>query len=234
MLGVLLACVSLLGAAGCEATKDKVARTLDGSGVHRNRGYELYRAGDYAAAAESFKKAADRNSTDVASHYWWATSLMNLSRFDEAQLPLEQAWAIASEKSEYLPRILDRLAEVYYQQERYEKLHAYLEEVTERYRHQTRDYQRQAYYLTKTGDLDGAKTAFIKAANFAQRGDATPYVALADFYESVNQPDHAKLVLRYAYAVNPDAANVGGRLRGYGVVLGPAAGLEPPRPLVLP
>lgn len=221
-------------ATGCEPTKQKVSSTLDGYGVHRNRGYELYRAGDYTAAADSFKKAADRNGADVASHYWWATSLLNLGRFDDAQLPLEQAWAISSEQSEYLPRILDRLGEVYYQQGRVEKLYSFLDEVTTRYHHQSRDYQRQAYYMVKTGDLDGAKTAFIKAANFAGPGDATPYVALADFYESVDQPANAKLVLRYAYAINPEAAEVAGRLRGYGVVLGPAAGLTPPRPLVLP
>ncbi len=219
---------------GCTPVKQKISRTLDGAAVYSNRAYDLYRAGKYEAAAQQFQEAASRSASDVASHYWWGTSLMNLGRYDEAQLPLEQAWAITTEEGSYTARILDRLAEVYFQQQRHEKLHVFLKEVTAQYHQQSRDFLRHAYYQTKTGDLDGAKLSFIKAANFADTGDASPYVALADFYESVNQADAAKTVLRYAYWINPQTKNVAGRLRGYGVVLGPAAGLVPPRPLVLP
>ncbi len=230
----LLMAAALTLVPGCESAKQKVANTFDGYAVYRNRAYDLYRAGKFDQAAVQFKEAAARNGADVASHYWWGTSLMNLARYDDAQLPLEQAYAITDADGAYTARILDRLAEVYFQQQRYEKLHAFLDEVTQRYHQQTRDFLRQAYYQVKTGDLDGAKLAFTKAANFAEPGDASPYVALADFYESVRQPDNAKLVLRYAYHINPEYKDVPGRLRGYGVVLGPAAGLEPPQPLVLP
>ncbi len=229
------------GLPGCQGTgrqvgatvNQKVSNTLDNYAVHRNRGYEQYRAGDYRNAAESFRAAADRASSDVASHYWWAVSLINLGQYADAQLPLEQAWAITSDDGSYVSRILDRLAEVYFQQGRTEKLYAFLDETIERYGRESRDFQRKAYYLTKSGDLDGAKLAFVKAANFAEPGDASPYVSLADFYESVGQSSNARTALRYAYFIDPEYPNLPGRLAGYGVVLGPSAGLQPPRPLTI-
>ncbi|MEM1444551.1 MAG: tetratricopeptide repeat protein [Planctomycetota bacterium] len=216
-----------------DAVDQKVTDTLDNYAVHRNRGFEQYRAGDYRNAAESFRAAADRAASDVASHYWWAVSLINLGQYSNAQLPLEQAWAITPDEGSYTTRILDRLAEVYFQQGRSEKLYTFLDETIVRYGRQSRDFQRKAYYLTKSGDLDGAKLAFIKAANFAERGDASPFVSLADFYESVGQSDNARTALRYAYYIDPEYDNLAGRLAGYGVVLGPAAGLEPPSPLTM-
>ncbi|MEM8781420.1 MAG: tetratricopeptide repeat protein [Planctomycetota bacterium] len=224
---------------GCKNARDHVSHTVDRSvtgtldnfAVHRNRGYEQYRAGDYANAAESFRAAADRSSSDVASHYWWAVSLINLGQYADAQLPLEQAWAITDDDGPYTSRILDRLAEVYFQQGRSEELYTFLDEAIVRYGRQTRDYARKAFYLTKSGDLDGAKLAFIAAANFAEPGDAGPYVSLADFFESVGENPKARVALRYAYFIDPEFENLAGRLAGYGVVLGPAAGLQPVLPL---
>jgi tetratricopeptide (TPR) repeat protein len=233
--GLLLAGATVLP--GCEGfgqrVGTKVQSTLDNYAVHRNRGFEQYRAGDYRAAAESFRAAADRAASDVASHYWWAVSLINLGEYADAQLPLEQARAITSDTGPYVDRILDRLAEVYFQLGRTETLYEFLDETIVEYGRRSRDFQRQAYFMTKLGDLDGAKLAFIKAAHFADPGDASPYVALADFQESIGQRDKARRALRYAYFINPEYDNLAQRLAGHGVVLGPAAGLEPPRPLTL-
>ena len=57
LIGVCLLTVALTG---CD--------TIGSHAAHRSKGLELYRAGDYAAAADRFQQAADRNSTDLASH----------------------------------------------------------------------------------------------------------------------------------------------------------------------
>ncbi len=222
---------ALLGSAtGCK--KQQVVEALDNYALYRNRGFEQYKAGNFAGAAASFREASNRRGRDVTSLYWWATSEMNLGRYNEAQFPLEQAYAIAPDHPEWTARVLDRLAEVYFQQGRQEKLRSFLTETTEQFGRNTRDFQRQAFYLLKIGDLDGAKLSLRKAAYFAPAGDASPYVAMADFYEAVNDQPSARQSLQYAYYIDPETPNVAARLKGYGIVLGPSAGLQPPSPTV--
>ena len=196
--------------------------------ANRNRGYSLYQDGRFEAAADQFQAAAQKNGADVASHYWWATSLINAGRHGDAQFPLEQALAIAPDHPEWTPKILDRLASVYEAQERPEKLYALLDDAIARGNQNPRDFNRKAFYLTRIGDFDNAEDALKKAAAFSEKTDPEPYVLLADFYEFVNNRPAARQNLRYAYFLDPERPELAGRLKGHGVVLGPAAGLRPP------
>lgn len=207
--------------------------TLGSYARYSNRGSELFRAGDYEGAAEQFREAANRSASDVSSHYLLGVSLIKLGRYGQAQRPLEQAMAVASRTSTFNGRIRDRLAEVYYQQGRIEKLHAFLEEAVAEGGQRPRDYLRQANFLQRTGDLDGARLALRKAAYFSDPGDPQPHLELADFYELIGDTEAARRSLRHAYFLQPDHPEVGPRLEGYGVVLGPAAGLRPPAPATL-
>ena len=196
--------------------------------ANRNLGYELYQQGRYEAAADQFRAAAEKNGADVASHYWWATSLLNADRHNDAQFPLEQALTLQPNHPEWTPKVLDRLAQVYEAQDRPEKLYALLDDAIATGNQNPRDYERKAYHLTRIGDFDNAEVALKKAAEFAEPTDAAPYVLLADFYESVNNRPAARQHLRHAYFIDPEHPEVAGRLQGHGVVLGPSAGLRPP------
>jgi hypothetical protein len=89
---------------------------------------------------------------------------------------------------------------------------------------------RQARYLAKIGDLDSAKLAFRKAAYFAAGGDATAYLAIADFYLSLKDEVNAATALRYANYIDPNDPGIPKRFRQLGIVPGPSQQLEPPKP----
>lgn len=196
--------------------------------ANRNRGYELYRQGRFEAAADQFRAAAEKNGADLASHYWWATALINAGRFDDAQFPLEQGLVLAPDHPQWTPKMLDRLAAVYEAQNEPEKLYVLLEEAIADGNQNPRDFERKAFYLIRQGDWDNAESALRKVAEFSPPNDPQPYVLLADFYETVNNRPAARRNLQHAYYIDPEFPDVAGRLDGHGVVLGPSAGLRPP------
>jgi cytochrome c-type biogenesis protein CcmH/NrfG len=91
------------------------------------------------------------------------------------------------------------------------------------------DYLRQGVYLGKSGDVDGAKLAFAKAIRFAPKDDATPFIALAEFYDSLGSGADALTALRQAYYVAPDNVHIAEEIRRHGMVPGPTVALEPQR-----
>jgi tetratricopeptide (TPR) repeat protein len=187
---------------------------------------------DYAAAQSQFTRAAEKKPSDALSLYYLGITELRMGRPLDAQIALEKALVLLPDDKELTPEILDRLAEAMYQQNRVEQLHGFLDRTANFYS-TTRDYLRQADYLVKTGDLDAAMTALQKAAHFAAPGDATPYIAMADFYEAINDVPNALTSLRYAYYVDPRKAQLDDRFRKFGVVPGPTVSLEPPKPQML-
>jgi Flp pilus assembly protein TadD len=124
--------------------------------------------------------------------------------------------------------ILDGLAEALLRQERTAELYAMLEEATKNYG-ASHDYIRQAVYIGRSGDADGAVVAFRKAAFFAPADDPTPFLAAADYYESIGDNPQAVTALRNALYVKKNDPAIGARLREHGVIPGPAAELQPIR-----
>jgi tetratricopeptide (TPR) repeat protein len=201
--------------------------------VHRERGYEDYRAGEYAAATEDFRKAVDLKAADYKAQYYLGASLLKQGLAIQAQTALEQALAARDDDPQWTPKIADLLAESYYEQERIETLYGFLDRMIADYNQRTVDYLRKAEYLGRLGDADGQKEALQKAAFFAPEGDAGPYLAIAEFYMTVNDIPNAKQALRYGYYVDPDNEDVKNRLRGLGLVPGPTLADAPPKPALL-
>lgn len=214
-----LALVGTLALTGC---KNNV--------VYRELGYESYRQQDFVAAAEQFQTAVDKKPSDYRSQYYLGVTMLQLNKPIPAQTPLEQALALRPDDAEWTPRIADSLAETYYQQERYETLYGFLDNMIQTYAQQPADFLRKAKYLDLLGDADGQKTALQKAAFFAPEGDISPYLAIADFYQTVNDTPNAIQALRYGYYVDPSSDVVKDRLRGLGIVPGPTIADAPPKP----
>ncbi len=198
----------------------------------RQKGYNAIHIGDYATARTMYQQAVRNNPTDAEAQYYLGVVEMKLDNPLRAQLAFERALELKPDDEELTPRILDKLAESLYAQDRMESLYAFLADTTATYG-RTRDFLRQSHYMIRAGDLDGAKLALNKAAYFAEKDDITPYLAIADFYESINDVPNAVVALQYAYWVNPNYPGLANRFRQFGVVPGPTVAAEPPKPELL-
>ncbi|MEX0653404.1 MAG: tetratricopeptide repeat protein [Phycisphaeraceae bacterium] len=219
-LPLLAAAMLLAGltlAAGCETQS-----------MIREKGETAYYAGDYEQAQHHYRRAIDRWPTDHRAHYQLAQSYMQTDQPGRAQRHFEQALSLRRTDPDWAPMLLDHIAEAIHQQDRPERLQAFLEQTVQDYG-TTRDRLRQAEYLVKIGDLDGARLAYRKAAYFADADNPEPYVAIADFYEMLDDAPSAVRALRWAHYVNPQDTDIAERLRRYGVTPGPTAAEAPPK-----
>lgn len=212
LLAVAVAGVLVMTSSGCEPNP-----------LLRRQGMDALEVGDIDWADNRFSVAVRQDPTDWKSQYYLGRVRLEQDRAAEAQIHLEQALTLREDHPE-TSDILDVLAEALFRQAANARLYQLLHDATQNYG-TLKDYLRQADYLAKTGDIDGAKVAFRKAARFADKDDATPYVAMADFYESIGNTDNAISALRRAYAITPGSRRLANRLREYGIVPGPTAGL---------
>jgi len=197
------------------------------NGVLRQRGLLAMDAHRYDAAFENFRTAVNQDPTDWRAQYLFGVVLLERGYPLESQLALEKARSLRPANPE-TPDILDHLAEALYQQGRHENLHALVDEATERFG-TTHDFLRQAEYLAKTDEVDGAMIAYQKAVHFAEPGDATPLIEMAAFYERIGDTPSAVEAWRQAHHIEPKNELVATKLRQYGIVPGPAAARQPQR-----
>jgi tetratricopeptide (TPR) repeat protein len=208
---LLLLAVCAVGMVGCQNPPNAYLR---------KQGIEAYELGQIARAERYFERAEAQNAADWKTSYYLGVIRLDQDRPLEAQLLLERALTLRPD-AEQTPAILDALAESLYRQELHEPLHHMLAEVAAR-SSTSRDFLRQARYLAKAGDADGAKIAFRKAAAFAADDDPGPYVAMADFYESLSDGRNTVAALRRAHTLRPGDQRIANRLRQYGLVPGPS------------
>ena len=199
---------------------------------YRADGLASMREGDTAAAIEHFQKSVETRSTDYQAQYWLGANYLKAGDALRAQAPLEQALALRPNDPDWTPRIADALADSYYRQGEIEKLYDFMENMVTTYHQQSPDFMRQAKFMGLVGDSDGQKLALEKAAFFAPAGDLRPYLAQADFYESVNDVPAAIEALGYAYHTDPSSEIVKNRLRGLGIIPGPTIGRVPDKPVL--
>lgn len=209
-----LACALLL--TGCENPPNPLLRKQAADAIYLNQ---------IDVAEKKLTRALERDGAD-----WKAAMLLGEVRLKQgrpldAQLMFERALAHHNSFEE-APRILDGLAESLYQQQEFERLQVMLT-TTARERWTTADFLRQARYLAKLGDPDGARLAFRKAARFADPTDTTPYLRAADYYESIGDTEAAITALRRTYRIVPDSPQIAARLRNLGHVPGPTTPLPP-------
>ncbi len=198
-------------------------------GRARYDGVRAYEQGQYGAARPQLARAIEISDTDWKAHYH--LGLIDLAEGDpvRAQSHFELALAVRDGGPPHQPEtpaIIDALAESMYAQGDYPKMVGLCDEMSARYG-TPYDHIRKARLLAKMGDHDSALVAYIKAVKIAKPTDVEPYVALADFYESVGKKTDALAMLRRAHGIAPEDEAIADRLRGYGVVPGPAATLPP-------
>lgn len=191
----------------------------------RKQGIDAYHVEDMEGADERFSQAISQDPTDWKSLYYLGKIRLKQRRSLDAQLLLEKAFELRHHNSE-TPEILDAMAEALSRQGQAVALTELLDKAVQDYG-TSRDYARKGKFLQQLGDVDGAKLAYRKAAFFAPVGDVGPFLALADFYESISDTANAVTSLRHAYAVTPGDPHLNDRLRRYGIVPGPTTGIAP-------
>lgn len=218
--GLLAACIlstAVLPLAGCNKPNNFL----------RKEGMNAYADKQYEVSHQKFSRAAIQHPDDWKAHYYLGLIALKQERPMDAQLSLERALSIRANHLETVA-ILDALAESLHMQSKYANLAAMLQEACDHYG-RPEDYLRQGIYLGKSGDVDGAKIAFKKAIRFAPKDDPTPFIALAEFYDSLGSGADALMALRQAYYVDPHNVRVKESIRRHGMVPGPTVAVEPQR-----
>lgn len=206
---------------------------LGGCGYNAHHQKQLAREemsqGDYVAARNRLSEVTQHARSDWESHYYLGLCLLELNEPVQAQTQLGQALAVQDRNPEWTPQILDAMAQSLFDQDRPDELYAFLRAQIDRYG-TWQDYARQARFLAKAGDVDGAALAYRKAAYFSKNRDENIYLEIADFYESIGDQGRAAQALRWAYWINPGHLQIPGRMRRLGIVPGPTQREQPPTP----
>ncbi len=209
----------------------------------RVKAYDQYRAGDYESSRATFERTIDKEPGDWKSHYY--VGLVGLQQNDSAyaRRHLEQSYTIRKSRpnnilsvdpdsvQETVPRptqsqIADALAEAIYRQDSPAQLAGFLREMTTD-RGFVEDYIRLGKYMHKIRDDDAAREGYLMAIKLSRSGDPTAYIAMADFYDEINDDKAAMNYLRQAYAVKPNDYEVVKRIRAHNEVPGPTIALPP-------
>jgi len=191
----------------------------------RSEGWTAIQEGRWDDAESMLTKAVAASPGDWRANYLLARVRLHQGRALDAQLLLEHALT-QNPAGEDTPKVQDAMAEALYQQGQKLALTTFLEQASAR-THAMTDYLRQAKYLGQIGDTDGTRRAFRLACTFADPQDPKPYLALADYYDSIGDRQRAINALRYAYYLTPDSQGLINKLRNWGVVPGPTFGLKP-------
>lgn len=185
--------------------------------------------GEYHAARNRLLEVTQQSRSDWEGHYYLGLVHLELDEPVKAQTQLGQALAVQDRNPEWTPKILDAMAQSLYDQDRPDELFAFLRAQIDRYG-TWEDYARQARFLAKSGDIDGAALAYRKAAYFSKNRDEDIYLEISAFYESIGDQDRAVQALKWAYWINPQHTQIPSDFRRLGLVPGPTLREEPPKP----
>ena len=178
-------------------------------------------AKDYTTAREKLDTALAQDPADWKANYYMGLVRLGQEKPLEARLHLEVAYSLRDEDPE-TPAILDALAQALHKEGDVEKLDIMLKSATARYG-RPHDFYRQAEFLGKQGDVDGARAAYLKAVNVAKPDDITPYMKQADFYEGLGDKVNAIVALQQAQNIEPFNRTIAARISSLVLEPKPAA-----------
>lgn len=196
--------------------------------AYRERAMESYQRGNVQEAKADWINSLEGDPSHWQANYYLGEIALDEGEVDAARRHLEVAFAVIRDEPTKAQPVVDALAETLYRQGITPRLVGLLNEAIDQYG-TTHDYLRKAEYLRKLGDPDAAAVTYRKAARMAEPDDPAPYLALADFYESIGRTDDALIALRRAYGITPNDEQLAQRIREYGLVPGPTVALPPDR-----
>ncbi len=185
-------------------------------------GENAMRARDYEKARLAFSEVVERDPGSPKARYWLGKALLAQGKPAEAREQMEVALAADLESEE----IYSGLCQALYEDKKLDELFRLLRQRTTEHG-SIHDYLVLGEYSRKAGDVDEAHIAFLTAARLDQGKHIEPQLALADFYESINNTTESSRRLRMAYFIDTANPKVNERLVKFGHRLGPGLGLKP-------
>jgi tetratricopeptide (TPR) repeat protein len=211
--------MTVLSAAGC-------GDTITFATESRKQGLSLYKEGNYADAAGSFRNAVKQDPRDYRSYYYLGTSYDAMQRYQEAigsyrsALDTMNVTLEGKNDTQFRRRVVDALAiAVSKSSDRQRQIDNIVAAG------KGRETPEQFVLLGKihrySNDPDGAIEAYNRAAlldpkDFAVAKEYGLYLV------QINQTERGETVLRRAYQMNPRDQEVLEGLRKIGVVPGPS------------
>jgi predicted Zn-dependent protease len=179
-------------------------------------------ARDYDKAVAEFSEVVHRSPGNSQARYMLGKAYLAQGKPAEAREQMEVALAAEVENEDYY----DGLCRALYEDGKLDELFRLLRQRTGE--HGTvHDYLVLGDYCRRAGDVDEAQNALLTAARLDKGMHVGPQVALADFYDSVNNSAEASRRLRMAYFIDSANPKVNARLEAFGHRLGPGLGLRP-------
>jgi tetratricopeptide (TPR) repeat protein len=225
--GVLAACQGG-GAGGGEGDGAEGSAATARPGAYRpvptvmESGENAMRARDYDKARAEFAEVVDRDPGNPDARYGLGRAYLELGKPAEAREQMEVALAAEVENQDFYAGLCKAL----YEDKKLDELFRLLRQRTAD-RGSVSDFMTLGFYSRLTGDADEAHNALLTAARLDQGKSVAPQLALADFYESINNVPEASRRLRMAYYIDSANAEVNRRLVAFGHRLAPGLGLKP-------
>jgi Tfp pilus assembly protein PilF len=192
----------------------------------RNKGIALYKQGEYADAAGSFRNAIREDPRDYKSHYYLAASYQGLGQYQQAIQAYKSTLSVmtttlAGQEDKQLKVLtLDGLAfSIAKSTDRNEELDAIQKRASTT--QSAQDYLLMAKVYRYGGDADNAIDNYNRAALL----DPKDFLIVKEFglyLEQLGQTQRAETPLRRAYALNQKDQEVQDALRRIGVTPGPS------------
>ncbi len=212
---LLLACLFLSSLQfGCSTQRSLV--------IVKRDGLRAYDKQNFDQALADFQEYVDRNPTSAPGRYNLGLTLLELHKPKAAAEHLFVAADLEPANDTYLSAHYRALFEADRRDDLYRLLRT---AATDQGRVQ--DHLLLGQYALKMGDVDEARQALLTAAQVDQGRSAEPQLALADFYQAVNDNTNALRRLRMALYVDPTNPTTQERIRSMGEIPGPTLTLVP-------
>lgn len=211
---ILFAFALALPATGCAKQRTLTRVRLDGDRAIERANFDK--------ALADYSEAVERDPGDYRHRVGLGTAFMGLERFDEAREQFEVAYSIRPESTPILEMLADSMLAAGDDADLYDLLHTRAEA-----KQTPQAWFLLGRYMVQSGDIDVAERALLTAARLDGGTNADVQVALADFYESVGDREHALERLRMALYLDPENTALMERIREYGEVPGPSFALQP-------
>lgn len=207
-----LASVALLGA--CSETRP-LTSIRESARYYDN-------VGEYDKALPEYRAFLANKPEDTELRYEYASALLKNGQYAEAR----DQFLLLTDITPTDERFADGYARSLFETGNNAEVTAYLNRMTVQ-RGSVGDWLRMGDYCQKTGDVDGAKAAYRKAAKVDGGRSTKPWIAMADMFAGLNDKANERAMIERALYIEPMSPALSERYKKLGGMPGPTAGVRP-------
>lgn len=180
------------------------------------------KVGQYDKALPEYRAFLANKPEDTELRYEYASALLKNGQYAEAR----DQFLLLTDITPTDERFADGYARSLFETGNNAEVTAYLNRMTVQ-RGSVGDWLRMGDYCQKTGDVDGAKAAYRKAAKIDGGRSVKPWVAMADMFAGLNDKANERAMVERALYIEPMSPTLSERYKKLGGMPGPTAGVRP-------